>query len=282
MAMHAGTTRHQAVRRTRSADRRRGNTLLEIVVVIGVIVLLLAILAPSLSGARERARRMICQGNLRQWGIAFQMYRDDHGDYLPTEGTHGTGENTGVNKPGTWYNELPPYLDIPAYKDVEGVNEAIETFPAMHVWICPSKNLTDAYRSDSGKNQFHYGMNQVLDGMGTAPEGSVDTPGFPDQGERPLRAVQFIRTPYTVLMFDIGPNSMRGSPRDVATMYWRNPWNADGARGRFHGDYANFLYLDGSGDHFVADDLVTDHDFINGAIVWDHPRLYWGYRPPGG
>lgn len=250
----------------------------EVLVVCALILFLLALLVPSLNSARERAHRVVCSNNLRQWGAALQFYRDENNDYLPQEGHHGSG----INKRGTWYNELPPYLGLPPYKDLEGANEAIRELPNIHVWICPSKNLTAAYKSGSGKNQFHYGMNQVLDGLGGAPNGSRDTPGFPEkyytrEADTPLPGKLYDGEPHTVFMFDIVWNSPAGTPRDVATMYQRG--HSGGYLGKFHGDYANVLYLTGVVGNCKTDDLVSEHDFRRGDIVWEHPRLYWGYPP---
>jgi len=265
------TDAYHAASFVRTFHQRRAVSLIEVLVVIGVVLLMLAVLVPSLSQAREQARRVQCANNLRQWGAALQAYRNDYRDYLPTEGTY-----LDINKPHTWFNVLPPYLHAPAYKEVERQGKLIKEFPALHVWICPAKNLTDAYKSGSGQNQFHYGMNQVLDGVGTSRTPSQDVPGFFDQ-EAPLRAVRFAKHPNTVFMFDIVWNSPNGSQRDVATMHQR--WDG-AALGRFHGDYANLLYLDGRVGHCTTDDLVTSRDFRDGNMVWRHPELYWGYLPP--
>ena len=64
---------------------RRGFSLVELLVVIGIIALLMAILTPVLLSARRGAQRTACISNLRQIGLAVRMYRDD-------------------------YEELPPYL----------------------------------------------------------------------------------------------------------------------------------------------------------------------------
>ncbi len=251
-------------------------TLIEVLVVCAIVAFMLAALVPGLSGVRERGRRLICMNNLHQWGMALQFYRDDNNDYLPKEGHHGT---SGVIQRGAWYNELPPYLGLLPYMDRDGVNESIKELPNLHVWICPSKGLMDAYKSHSGKNQFHYGMNQVLDGLGTAENPSRDTPGFLDESRanKFLSGRLFNKRPHTVFMFDIAPNSPAGTPRKVATMYYRDFRDRPG--GKFHGDYANILFLTGAVDHCKADDLVTDRDFRHGQIIWDHPRLYWGYTP---
>ena len=243
------------------SNRDLAVTLGEVLVVIGIVALLLALLLPSLEAARERSRQLICSGNLRQWGVALQCYRNDSRNHIPTEGTYYNPE-----KPHTWFNVLPPYLGAPPYKDVERQGKLIEEFPELHVWICPSKNRSPQFKSRSGKNQFHYGMNEVLDGRGTPPGGSDDTPGFPDEGDLPVRARRFAKEPNTVFMFDIYPNSPHGYQRDVAT--------------RFHDGSANLLYLDGHVDHFQAKDFVANGDYRHGEVIWRHPRLYWGYRPP--
>ena len=52
-------------------QKRKGFTLIELLVVIFIIVLLLAILIPALQSARKQARKVVCQSNLRQWGLLF-------------------------------------------------------------------------------------------------------------------------------------------------------------------------------------------------------------------
>lgn len=231
----------------------RGVTFMEVLVVVGVILLLLAMLFPSLNHAREQARRLLCQNNLKQWGAAGQFYRDDHNDYLPTEGSY-----LKPDEPYTWFNVLPPYLHAPPYREVEGVGREIREFPELHMWICPSKNLSPKYKSDSGMNQFHYAMNLVLDGV----DGLTM---YGDLKNKPILASAFPAQGNTVFMFDVYNNISCGSQKDVGTKY--------------HRGIGNVLFLDGSVRVFRDDEFVLNGDFRQHVPIWHHPHLYWGYIP---
>ena len=60
-----------------ASSKRRGWTLIEILVVILILCVLLAILLPSLNVAREQGRRAVCQARLKQLHYAWNQYADD-------------------------------------------------------------------------------------------------------------------------------------------------------------------------------------------------------------
>lgn len=76
------------------ARRRRGFTLVELLVVIGIIAVLISILVPALNRARREAKRVQCLSNLRQLGLGFALYAHQYDDSLvPSIYWKGTGIN---------------------------------------------------------------------------------------------------------------------------------------------------------------------------------------------
>ncbi len=254
---HSQSAQRRSLRRAHHPfalpSTRHGLSLIEVLAVIGVILLLLSLLFPSMRKAQAQAHRIACTNNLKQWGHALQYYREEHNDYLPTEGTFWS-----LNKPYTWFNVLPPYLGAPSYKDVERKGKLIKEFPSLHIWICPSKYNSLYKKSGSGQNQFHYGMNQVIDGVS-------DWEGMKDFGDNPTSARQFDNQAKTVFMFDIFWNSPAGMQESVGTSY--------------HGDFANVLFLDGRVNNFSERDFITYDENKQKERVWRNPDLFWGFIP---
>ena len=88
---------------TRRPHSRHGFTLVELLVVIGIIALLISILMPALTKARQSAQAVSCASNLRQFGLAFSMYAQANHGMLPS-----LGPDTSVVP---WLALLHPYLN---------------------------------------------------------------------------------------------------------------------------------------------------------------------------
>ncbi len=106
------------ISRMRLSKRCGGFTLIELLVVIAIIAILAAILFPVFSAAREKGRRAKCVSNLRQIGIAINMYgQDNKGDYIFPRiynewwGSGNPPENPAYNGPATdWVTAYRPYI----------------------------------------------------------------------------------------------------------------------------------------------------------------------------
>jgi prepilin-type N-terminal cleavage/methylation domain-containing protein/prepilin-type processing-associated H-X9-DG protein len=88
-----------------SMRERAAFTLVELLVVIGIISVLIAILLPTLAGARRSAATVKCAAHLRDLGNAIQIYANENGQYIPTIQSTYPGKVTPM-----WYDQLGKYV----------------------------------------------------------------------------------------------------------------------------------------------------------------------------
>lgn len=132
---------------------RRGMTLLELLVSMGVIALLVAILLPAVHAARESARKTSCVSKLRQIGLAARMYHNASGVFpaaIPFTGTRRVGP--------TVHQALLPYLEQP---DPENPKD-----PHPPVYLCESTSqMPREHHLFLGYNAVMYAPSVGTNGM---------------------------------------------------------------------------------------------------------------------
>lgn len=132
--------------------QKRGFTLIELLVVIAIIALVAAIIFPTFARARESAHRTSCVSNLRQIGMAFQMYLQDHDDTYPWLISEGFGKILDQN--GVTTNKVS--VGQPDLRGVRGLFMEYVLWPYVSnnydVFTCPTNKFFEANGNWRGIN----------------------------------------------------------------------------------------------------------------------------------
>ena len=207
--------------------------MIELLVVVAIIGILAALILPVTSRATSLAKGLTCLNNLRQWGLATQIYADDHDDFLPPDGApNGTSTKSG------WYIDLPPILEVPVYPELPWRNTP-SIAPDRSVWVCPAST-----NRSNGVNLFFYCLNEHVNNTGAM--------------NRPVKLATVLRAAETVWLFDNGRRAAVAQQNNVAVAT--------------HRDGAQFLFLDGHVSRFPAReywDFKTNKGRTNNpSLLW--------------
>ncbi|HEY1684339.1 MAG TPA: type II secretion system protein [Tepidisphaeraceae bacterium] len=200
--------------------RRSAFTLVELLVVIGIITVLIAIILPALNKARAAALEIVCASNLHQFGLGIQMYADANRGDLPQKGPDGSGPGSnafspsggviGYNDPSIWFNAIPPYVKQESYyQTIVDAQNGLKEPPKMgdkSIFICPTAGPALVYPSS--------GQDIIADGYywlyGTDSTGYVKNPtGLKVAGQFPFDMSYVWNSKLTTILGGTNPTTIK-------------------------------------------------------------------------
>jgi len=150
--------------------KKSGFTLVELLVVIGIIAMLAGIIVPVLNRARENARTVSCVSNLKGLGTCLSTYVHENGDFLPPC-------NSGPG--GQWYYTLLPYVE-----NNWEIFQCTSMMPANDVpEVFADEDEEDSEGDSEGAptetlHSVHYGMNYQLTGVDADMTANIQLTSF--------------------------------------------------------------------------------------------------------
>ena len=145
--------------------RRKAFSLVELVVVIGIIAVLIALLMPALGRARAEANRVACMGNLRQLLQAQLMYSSDSRGFLTYPNWGHDRQSVDSVWPVGWLYAQGQVSNPPAPDDVKG-GALFRYLNDVRVYRCPLHPVGDA-SADGTDRLTSYIMNGAVCGYGS-------------------------------------------------------------------------------------------------------------------
>ena len=137
------------------SNRQKWFTLVELLVVIGIIAILIGILLPGLASARRSANRVKCAAALKEIGNAFQMYSNEYKGVYPAAVHEPAAPHIKINVERRWYDLLAKYM---TKKNIQTSTDIVQIRQNSVIWGCPEWSRRDFQQEPGDDLRPGYGM----------------------------------------------------------------------------------------------------------------------------
>ncbi len=245
MTFSANIALARPVSRVLSPKHERAFTLVELLVVIAIIGILASLVLPALGRVKSRGQSTYCLNNLRQMGLATQLYVGDHDDALPFNmGSEGIRKTVASGELLNWANNVMTWeLDQDNTNETQLASGGLGPFVAGNVSVfrCPADRALSSVQIQAGWSHRvrSYSMNAMLGNAGEFLAGTVNTnnPGY-----RQFFRLGDVPEPSQIFAFvEEHPDSINDGY--FINRFYTSEWNDLPAS--FHHGGANFAFADG-------------------------------------
>ncbi len=241
---------------------RTGFTLIELLVVIAIIALLIGLLLPALSGARDSARSVQCLSSLRSLGMSMSMYSEDNKDVLPR-----SKHSIGFSGILPWAPQMFEYLTDRPFESDSDLWQSASWWNATNDFYRCAHDRRESPIEQPGlpfsTAAISYGMNVYFE----LRREEIDPEKYSGDRFEPFRKRS--ATPHASLTILLGEMREESSADHIMSHFWRTRSVAPGyeVATERHGDDAGYLMLDG---HASAQPFHEMYNADNDQDNW-HP-----------
>jgi prepilin-type N-terminal cleavage/methylation domain-containing protein/prepilin-type processing-associated H-X9-DG protein len=267
----------------KTKHRKAGFTLVELLVVIGIIALLISVLLPALNSARQQAQAVQCMSNMRQLGLAFSNYVNDNKGWMPSTDTCGpiTPQNFYITIPAN-ASETPLWSSVSATQTWIGWVDAGPTEAALEngtLWkYLKNAGIYKCPTDSNGSRLRTYSLNYLIcpSDNDTGYSGNFNVNQW-----KIYKVNQVPRSTETITFVEEADPRAASSGASAATQWNEGGWEQNPIKAKlpsnwidtvvsWHHKGANFTFVDGHAEYWKWTDIRTIN-YLQNDPTWPNP-----------